>query len=475
MMSGDDQDTFDSDMVSSKKPHHRGIKFDETSKRQVAGLTCQFVDVSLSIVGSIFPVANTVHDIVNMFKPDFKHVEILENFNELKGMLKKISMRLEQNNTEDKWDHVKTRFVEAISNLEYCVKLSFFAMQADSELKKISWLEKLNEKGSVLESSLEHLFDGLSSCERGVCDFHDEILSVYYIYSRGHKLKMEKLCGYLIQIILNSLVAHCIQLASSKGVDWCLEVVTKFNYEAKLDASLKNMIQFVDKCVKECNVNIREDAREILFKQKLNSDEVMIKLTEKFDRKYVWLDVFFILYQAKGSKLKLKHVDSENNLRPNVQSSDECDGLEGTVVKDGDGEISVDEHFITVTKSDVATNLWDETDCANFADDKNFILVLFSQLKNENTRNVSWIAYKKAEKIVNDSLQFTSMSASQINQKIKKELLKNEIQFWGLATMKSSDVLGQSLSHINRSSLNVENSLIWICKHRYTCCLLLAA
>lgn len=437
------------------------IKSSDVQKRLIS-LFCRFVDLSFT-TGSVFcPALGSVHSIVKMFYPNYSQEEIMKNFVDLKRMINKMNSRMMEASVEEKWNHIKTRFLDDIERLEAAIQITSLALKADKEEFAKNWMEELMDRGSGLMRPLNHLLDGVAG-EESQCEFDDQILTSFYNYTGGDKRKIERFCLYLDQLLLNGLASLCVYLTFRKGIEWCHEVISSLNFEQRLSRSVGNMMVVLERCEKECTINMRKDAKEILRKETGDIPSSLLKISEIYFNKYYWMETFFIFYKLRGKfEMNPQDVLVDKAAVASVQDTDECDGQES------DYEISeggIIEHFVSSNDKEMV----DEVDFSNRDDGGRYALLIFARRKPVEERCVSKL---EAIRIVECYTSLTGSSRTTFRN-IKNELDSKGIAYWGLAVMKHAGHFWTSHASILKSGSNETCDVVWVVKKRCTVCILL--
>ena len=432
-------------------------------QKSLISLFCRFIDVSFT-AGSVFcPALGSVHSIVKMFYPNYSQEEIMKNFVDLKRMINKMNNKMMETSVEERWNHIKTRFLDDIESLESAIQITSLALKAEKEEFAKNWMEELMDRGRGLMRPLNHLLDGVAG-EESQCEFDDQILISFYNYTGGDKRKIERFCLYLDQLLLNGLASLCVYLTFRKGIEWCHEVVESLNFEQRLSRSVGNMMVVLERCEKECTINMRKDAKEILMKETGDVQSSLLKISEIYFKKYYWMETFFIFYKLIGrnSQVNPKDVLSDKTAAASVHSTDECDGQDCDYAISEGGII---EHFDSGSDKEKV----DEVDFSNQDDNKRFVLLIFARRKPVEETCLSKL---EATRVAEDSISLNRNSRTAF-RKIKNELDSKGIAYWGLAVMKHAGHLWTSRASIFKSGSNETCDVVWVVKKSCTVCILL--
>ena len=459
----------------------------------------QATTVGLSIAFVFAPQAEGLLAVTSLFRDDSNYEEIMRNFQKINDILNKIQYRLETSAVTGRWNHIKSVLSPSIHTLEESIQFYHNASLSDNEKNTANWIKELLARKESICSSFDKLLIGLAENR----EFNENVWEPYYDFVRGDRHKVENFCKNMLFLMLFGFSVACLTLTLSNDIEWCEEYAEKLNWMDKIKKAIDAMNCCVEKCKTEYDKNIAIDVSGIL---RTSRQDLEPQLERLFNKKYKWLQAFWIVYHCNSSEMK--YLSSEKHLVLKSHNADKIDGVafDGADVEDDEEEEEEeddndDEKDEGGDNDEECTNAFDETnepvvnklagkeedreiafDSVDFSsfNNKPNCVVLCAFVKEKPTGIPVAVSdaeyfktYNAAQKIIEASIK--KFRSSRKNLKRIKEGLETEgINYWGLVVLSHWNPLKNNLSKIiHHSSFINHNNLLKVTVKSYTVYLLL--
>lgn len=251
---------------------------------------CRIIRVS-STLATIFPVVGAILGLVDGFRPDCKHEEILRGFEKLSSKVDQVRYDIKKLSNDIAWDLAQVQYGDVVAPIEMGMRFSMEIGKTRNSEERMIYQEKLrklcdHEKCSL---ALASILDGLE----GTGLFRLSILDKYYDKTGGNRSELSILAQRLLRVVSGGMLVYSTYETMMHTKDVANKEIQEYN--RRFTDACRKVQSVLDKCEERMEENMRNDLNMFLDKGGSNSDlwdEISIFMEYKYD----WLEHFLLVY-----------------------------------------------------------------------------------------------------------------------------------------------------------------------------------
>ena len=236
-----------------------------------------------------------VGSILSIVLPDKKHEAIMNEFAKLHERVDQVRDDINLLERTVEWESTELSYTESVSRIEQAmlfVSKMAEARRESNQFKANYYKLKLK---SLDSNELLRVMDDLLDGVIGQGNFGSKpILSRIYSKTGGHRVKLRKLSGRLLQLLTGGITA--LMVVESMHYENAPQYV-KDLYEDKMAEAAKAIDEILDRCVTEAKSNMQADLKRIVADRRDSSNsEIVSALCGALIDKYDWLLFHCMVY-----------------------------------------------------------------------------------------------------------------------------------------------------------------------------------